>query len=289
VPADRDRGSALSYRREGPRPTMILNLSIRTGGEMATVLVVDKDPLQLGIVSFLLKQDRHDVLTTAEPETAFELVQRESVDLVIIEPEFSHHDGTRVCQHLRQLAPRVPMMVVSERCDDEQQVRALLAGADDFVAKPYAPRILMARVHAALRRTSAQGGHRAASGTLSVGEVSINMHLMQVQVNGRSVHFTPRELSLLHALMSNGNRVLSRDQLMRMAWGHDFLGGQKAVDVCVQRIRKKLAPHMRSNGYIEAVRGFGYKFAKPREAKATPMPRAALKPKLLPAPSSLAG
>ena len=255
---------------------------------MANVLVLDRDPMQLGILSFLLKQERHEVFTTAEPDTAFEYLQKEAVDLVIVEPAFPHQDGQRVCQNIRQLAPRVPLLVVSERCDEESHVRALLTGADDFLAKPYSPRVLMARVHVALRRTSSATGHRSASGTLSVGEIGLNMQLMQVLVNGRRIHLTPRELSLLHVLMSNGNRVLSREQLIRMAWGHDFQGGSKAVDVCIQRLRRKLEPHLRAEGYIQAVRGFGYKFVKPRPARAA-VTRLTPKPKLLPTPASLTG
>ncbi|TMF43279.1 MAG: winged helix-turn-helix transcriptional regulator [Chloroflexi bacterium] len=87
---------------------------------------------------------------------------------------------------------------------------------------------------------------------------------MHAIVNGEMVPLTPRELSLLHALMENANRVLSRDQLMRIAWGERFIGTPKAVDVYVQRLRRKIQPHLAAGFYIEAQRGFGYKFAIPR-------------------------
>ena len=91
---------------------------------------------------------------------------------------------------------------------------------------------------------------------------------MAALVNGVRVSLTPRELSLLHALMDNANRVLSRDQLMRLAWGENFVGGAKTVDVCILRLRKKVHPHLTGGFYIQALRGFGYKFELPRPQNA---------------------
>ncbi|TMF26180.1 MAG: winged helix-turn-helix transcriptional regulator, partial [Chloroflexi bacterium] len=97
-----------------------------------------------------------------------------------------------------------------------------------------------------------------------IGEIALNLQQMHAVVNGERVSLTPRELSLLHALMENANRVLSRDQLMRIAWGERFIGTPKAVDVYVQRLRRKVQPHLTAGFYIEALRGFGYKFQIPR-------------------------
>jgi len=104
----------------------------------------------------------------------------------------------------------------------------------------------------------------AAYGPDAIGEIALNLQQMHAVVNGERVSLTPRELSLLHALMENANRVLSRDQLMRIAWGERFIGTPKAVDVYVQRLRRKVQPHLTAGFYIEALRGFGYKFQIPR-------------------------
>jgi DNA-binding response OmpR family regulator len=226
-------------------------------------LVLDKDPLQLELTSVLLKRDSHKPITTAEPETALAALEDENVDLILFETALPRHDGYRLGQQMRQLKPHLPLIVVSDCRDDDYIVRSLLAFADDYMVKPYSPRELLARVHAQLRRAGATQVKRNADGSIVVGEMSLNLHQMQVRVGSTLVALTPRELSLLSALMMNPNRVLARSQLVRLAWGDDFDGCLKTVDVCVQRLRKKIQPHLFGEDYIEAVRGFGYKLQRP--------------------------
>lgn len=231
--------------------------------QMPSVLVIDKDPLQLELTALLLKRDNHQPLTTADPEEAIDLLGSESVDMVVLETSMHRHDGYRFGQQVRQLKPHMPILVVSERQDEEHVVRSLLAFADDYLVKPFSPRQLLARVHALLRRAALAHGPRSADGSLQIGEISLNLHLMQATVAGTRVALTPRELTLLAAFMSNPDRVLSRGQLIRLAWSDDFDGCLKTVDVCVQRLRKKMQGHLGGESYIEAVRGFGYKLARP--------------------------
>lgn len=235
---------------------------------MATILALDKDALQLELLSFLLKQEGHKVRATPEPETALDLVQSTMIDLVIIETVLPRQDGIRLCQQIRQLNPYVPVMILSERGDEEQIVRSLIVAADDFITKPYAPRQFLARVHALLRRSNLNRNGRWQDENLAVGEIMLNLQQMHAVVNGQRVSLAPRELSLLHALMENAGRVLSRDQLMRIAWGHDHVSTAKNVDVHIQRIKKKVGPHLTGGPYIETLRGFGYKFELPRPQRA---------------------
>jgi len=196
------------------------------------------------------------------------MLNEHDVDLMIVEPSMPRHDGYRLGQQIRQLKPHLPLIVVSEVRDDEYVVRSLLAFADDYMAKPFSPRELLARVHAQLRRAGATQVRRSQDGSVVVGDMSLNLHQMQVRIGSTLVALTPRELSLLSALMMNPNRVLARSQLVRLAWGDDFDGCLKTVDVCVQRLRKKIQPHLRED-YIEAVRGFGYKLQHPTGANRT--------------------
>jgi len=235
---------------------------------MATILALDKDALQLELLSFLLKQEGHKVRATPEPETALDLVQSTLIDLMIIETVMHKLDGMRICQQIRQLNPYVPVMILSERGDEEQIVRGLLLTADDFVTKPYPPRQLLARVHALLRRANLSRQGRWQEENLAIGEIVLNLQQMHAVVNGRRVTLAPRELSLLHALMENAGRVLSRDQLMRVAWGNDHVSSSKNVDVHILRIKRKIGPFLTGGPYIEALRGFGYKFEIPRPVKA---------------------
>jgi two-component system, OmpR family, alkaline phosphatase synthesis response regulator PhoP len=236
---------------------------VREGSAIATVLVLDKDPLQLELAAVLLKRDSHKAITTAEPETALDALRNQAVDLVVIDTSLPRHDGYRLGQQIRQMKPQVPVVVVSDCNDDDFIVRSLLAFADEYVIKPYSPRQLLARIYALLRRTGATHVNRNADGTIVIGNLSLNLHQMQVNVGATRVALTPREISLLSALMMNPNRVLARSQLVRLAWGDDFEGCQKTVDVCIQRLRKKIQPHLVGPDYIEAVRGFGYKLQRP--------------------------
>ena len=233
------------------------------GQTVATILAVDKDPLQLELLSFLLKQEGHKVHATPEPDQALDLLQTQLIDMVILEIALQRHDGMRVCQQMRQLNPFTPLMILSERHDEELIVRGLLTAADDYIVKPFAPRQLLARVHAHLRRANLTRNGRWSDENLSIGEISLNLQQAQALVNGHRVPLTQREFSLLYALMENAGRVLSRGQLTELAWDR-FAGTAKSVDVYVQRLRKKMAPYINGGDYIQALRGFGYKFELPR-------------------------
>ena len=230
---------------------------------MATILAVDKDTLQLEVLSHLLRQEGHKVHATADPETALDMLQSQLIDLVVVEPALPRHDSVRICQQMRQLNPYTPLLVLSERREEDQIVRTLLAAADDYVVKPFSPRYLLARVTVLLRRSNLNRGGRWVDENLSIGEIVLNLSQMQAIVNGHRVRLTPKELTLMHALMENAGRVLSRQQLMELAWGGQFVT-QKSVDVYVQRLRKSLRPYLDGRDYIQAHRGFGYKFEIPR-------------------------
>lgn len=230
---------------------------------IAAVLVLDKDPLDLELASVLLKRDNHKAITTNDPMKAVTILEDEDVDLVIVETNMPRHDGYRLGQQMRQLKPHAPIIVVTDSRENDDVVRSLMGFADDYISKPYAARELLARVHAQLRRAGQTHVKRNADGAVVVGELSLNVHQMQVTVSATPVALTPRELSLLSAMMMNPNRVLARSQLVRLAWGDDFDGCLKTVDVCVQRLRKKIQPHLSGGDYIEAVRGFGYRLQKP--------------------------
>ena len=231
---------------------------------MATILTLDKDVLQLEVLASLLKHEGHRVHPTGDPEAALAILQSSLVDLVIVEPATQRPDGIRLCQQIRQLNPYRPLMIVSERGDEEQIFKAMMVAADDYMVKPFSPRLFVAHVHALLRRAEQVRGQRWQDQNVAIGEISLSLQQMHAVVNGQRVPLTPRELSLLHALMENANRVLNRDQLMRIAWGDHFVGTPKAVDVYVQRLRRKIQPHLNAGFYIQSLRGFGYKFEIPR-------------------------
>ncbi|MBV9100415.1 MAG: response regulator transcription factor [Candidatus Dormibacteraeota bacterium] len=227
---------------------------------MATVLALDKDPLQLELLTVLLRRDGHRVLAAQDARTTMELLQQHSVDLVTVETA-GQQDGVRLCQRLRQLNPWTPLMIVSEDGAEDHVVRGLTSAADDYITKPYAPRELLARVRALLRRSTLNRGSASHEDSIAIGEVKLDQQHMAVVVNGTRVSLTPRELSLLRAFMENPDRVLTRDQLMELAWGDGFVATRKAVDVYVLRLRKKIRPYLSGDFYVRSLRGFGYVFS----------------------------
>jgi len=227
---------------------------------VATVLTLDKDPFHGQMLAFLLRRDDHLVLSVTDPDRAYELLGINEVDLILVEPSLPRYDGYGVCKEFSQLCPHIPMVIVSERTAEDQVVSGLLAGADDYITKPYSPSVLMARVRAVLRR--AQAGHRSSAdqGSLSAGPISLRAQHTQAVINGVAVDLTPRELRLLQVFVANARRVLSRGQLMSLAWESGFVGTPKTVDVTVQRLRRKLDRHLpEGNPCIRTVRGFGYR------------------------------
>jgi len=235
---------------------------------MATILAVDKDPLQLDLLSHLLQGQGHKVHATPEPEQALDLLQSQLIDLVILETVLPRHDGFRVCQQMRQLNPYTPLMILSERADEDQIVRGLTAAADAYVLKSVSPRQLLAQIAALLRRGNLTRSGRWGDDNLSIGEITLNLPQGLALVNGTRVSLTKAELSLLHALMENAGRVLSREQLMEMAWGDGYARLPKMVDVYIRQLRIKIQPHLKGGDYLQALRGFGYKFELPRPQSA---------------------
>src|SRR5436309_5441482 len=157
------------------RSTPVHSCPIKGKPDLATVLTIDRDALQQEVLGALLKHDGHRVHPTADAETALAILQSALVDLVIIEPATQRPDGLRLCQQIRQLNPYRPLMVVSERGDEEQIFRALMVAADDYMVKPISPRLFVGHVHALLRRAEQVRGQRWQDQNISIGEISLNL------------------------------------------------------------------------------------------------------------------
>lgn len=230
---------------------------------MATILALDKDALHLEMLTFLLNQDGHKVYATTNADMAFDILRSQTIDLVVVETALPRQDGHRICQQIRQQYRVLPLMIVSERDEEDQIVRGLMEAADDYVTKPFSPHEFLARVRALLRRSGHDGDGRQGD-NLAIDEINLDLRQRQAIVNGTRLHLTRREHSLLHALVVNHNRVLSRDQLIEQAWGDRIPATSKAVDVYILRLRKKMRSSLRPGFYIRSWRGFGYSFEIPK-------------------------
>jgi DNA-binding response OmpR family regulator/outer membrane biosynthesis protein TonB len=232
---------------------------LRPGDSWAVgeILVYSKDQLELTMFDYLLKQHGQVVRLVRNLEAAVDAVKSSVVDLAMVDGGRSRADGEAACRMLRRVEPDLPIILLSEISDDDATV-AGLEYADRYIVKPTSPRQLLANVDTMLRRLRASRSNGQHQDSLVVGAVTLSLAGCNVWINGRSITVTPREFSLLQALMENANRVLSREQLISIAWGENYAVVSKTVDVYVQRLRQKLDSH--GGPYIQSSRGFGYRF-----------------------------
>ncbi len=183
-------------------------------------------------------------------------------DLVVLDLMLPGLDGYAVCRRLREVS-RVPIIMLTARTTEDDRVRGLDLGADDYLAKPFSPRELMARIRAVLRRAEETApGRGAPPEVLRVADLVIDLGARTVERAGRSVRLTPTELDLLAALARHPNRVFTRDELIERALGPDFEGGDRTIDAHVKNLRRALEPDPRNPRYVETVFGVGYRLAQ---------------------------
>lgn len=223
------------------------------------VLVVDDDPPSLKMTAFLLAEEGYDVLTADNGLDALRLVEQESPDLAILDVMMPGLDGLQVTQRIRR-SMSLPIIILSAKGETVDRVQGLDVGADDYLAKPFEPAELLARVRSVLRRSDsfAYGepqGALAASG-LQIDPVTNIVTLP----DGAKTELTPIEFKLLHCLMRNPGRTLTHDQIISSVWGYDYDGYSNQIAVYVRRLRLKIEADPDDPKYVQTVRGLGYKF-----------------------------
>lgn len=178
-------------------------------------------------------------------------------DAIVLDIMVPGKDGLFILKQLRQAGQNVPVILLTARNELDDRLQGLNLGADDYIAKPFFVEELIARIHAVVRRTT---GER--QNLLSVGPLKLDRLTREVTCNQQVVELTTREFNLLEYLMRAPGRVLTRTQILEHVWGYDFNPNTNVVDVCIQRIRKKIDSSSEPS-WIESVRGVGYRFRKP--------------------------
>ncbi|HEV2343519.1 MAG TPA: response regulator transcription factor [Actinocrinis sp.] len=228
---------------------------------MPSLLLVEDDPSIRMAIELALTRQGHQVATAATGEEALELWQTQRPELVVLDVMLPGLDGFEVCRRIRR-TDQVPIILLTARSDDIDVVVGLESGADDYVVKPVQPRVLDARIRAVLRR---QGNGVADIGDTAVfGDLVIDRAAMTVTRGGVPISLTPTELKLLVELSRRPGQALSRQQLLRLVWDHDYLGDSRLVDACVQRLRAKVELVPSDPRLIRTVRGIGYRLDPPR-------------------------
>jgi len=224
------------------------------------ILVVDDEPAVSDLLAYNLRKAHYEVLVAPDGGEALRLARQAAPDLILLDLMIPEVDGLDVCRELRK-SSGVPIIMITARGEEIDRVVGLELGADDYVTKPFSVRELMARIKAVLRRTQSDDQERASVTMLrGPGDLQMDLDARTVRIGEVLLNLTRLEFDLLHHLLSNAGRVLTRERLLEQVWGYDFAGDTRAVDSAVKRLRAKLRAASADADGIEAVRGIGYRF-----------------------------
>ncbi|HEX3246548.1 MAG TPA: response regulator transcription factor [Chloroflexota bacterium] len=224
----------------------------------ARIIIVDDDTLLTDSLGFLLKQEGYDVTVAGTAAEALRLMGRWSPDLVLLDVGLPDLSGVEVCRRLRSDWPG-PIIMLTARRQDADKVIGLDSGADDYVTKPFVSTELLARVRAALRRAQQSGRGGSPLGTIDLVDLQIDRDARAVTVRDAPIYLSAREFDLLLLLAERPGHVVTRRFLIDTIWGPDFYGDERALDVYIHALRKKIEPDPERPQYLQTVRGVGYR------------------------------
>jgi len=218
------------------------------------VLLVDDEENIVQLARIYLERDGYSVISAGDGKSGLSLIESKQPALVVLDIMLPEMDGFDVCRKLRSEGNNIPVIMLTARDEDIDKIVGLELGADDYLTKPFNPRELIARVKAVLRRVDA--GADRGKGVIRLGDLTIDPARREVACQGELIELRTQEFEVLCVLARNKGLVLSREQLLNQAWGFDFFGQTRTVDVHVAQIRSKLS---RCKAHIETVTGVGYK------------------------------
>ncbi len=230
-----------------------------TTNDTSTVLVVDDEDSIVDALALGLRREGFRVHVAQDGTEALELFDSTQPDLVLLDVMLPKMSGIDVCRELRKRS-KVPIIMVSAKGSEIDTVVGLEVGADDYVTKPYRLRELVARMRAVLRRSPVDDAPGASAGEIVVGDVALDPERHEVSVRGELVQLPLKEFELLHVLLENAGRVVTRDSLIDQVWGLDYVGETKTLDVHIKRVRSKIEADPAAPERIVTIRGLGYKY-----------------------------
>jgi DNA-binding response OmpR family regulator len=220
------------------------------------ILVVDDEPKIVRLARDYLEKNAYWVITAGDGQTALSMARREKPDLIILDLMLPGLDGWEVCRALRR-ETEIPIIMLTARSEESDQIVGLELGADDYINKPFSPKALVARVRAVLRRS--QGRLRTPS-RLRAGNLEIDLDAHRVALDGEPLHLTPNEFKLLSILAAHPDQTLSREQLLDHLHGAAYNTFDRSVDSHIKNLRRKIETDPAKPRFIETVYGIGYRF-----------------------------
>ena len=217
------------------------------------ILVVDDESRMRKLVKDFLTKKNFQVLEAGDGEEAMDIFYKEKdIALLILDVMMPKMDGWQVCREIRQYS-KVPIIMLTAKSDEKDELQGFDLGVDEYITKPFSPKILVARVEAILRRSNVL----AADDTMEAGGIELNKAAHEVLIDGKSVELSYKEFELLAYFMSNQGVALSRERILNNVWNYDYFGDARTIDTHVKKLRNKLGA---KGEYIKTIWGMGYKF-----------------------------
>ena len=218
-----------------------------------TVLIVDDESRMRKLIKDFLMQKNYKILEAGDGEEALRIFQEneEKISVILLDVMMPKLDGWSVLRQIRQTS-KVPIIMLTARGEEQDELFGFELGVDEYISKPFSPKILVARVEALLKRTRAEE-----NGTKDYGGIIIDSKGRTVTVDGKQIEMSLREYELLKYLVDNKGIALSRDKILNNVWNYDYYGDSRTIDSPIKKIRHKLG---KKGKYIQTIRGIGYKF-----------------------------
>lgn len=221
--------------------------------ENGCILVVDDESRMRKLVKDFLGKKGYNVLEAGDGIEAMDLFyENKNINLIILDVMMPKMDGWQVCREVRQHSD-VPIIMLTARAEEHDELQGFELGVDEYISKPFSPKILVARVEAILRRSNGTG----AEAELIVGDIVLNKEAHIVKVDGKPLELSYKEFELLNYFMENQGIALSREKILNHVWNYDYFGDARTIDTHVKKLRSKLGD---KGSYIKTIWGMGYKF-----------------------------
>jgi len=221
---------------------------------MKKVLLVEDEARMRMIVKDYLENDGFEVVEAKDGMEAINRFREEEVDIILLDLMIPYLDGFAVCKEIRETSD-IPIIIITAKEEDEDKIKGFNLGADEYVTKPFSPKVLVARVHSLLKRV--EGSIGVKKEIIRIGIIEINKLSYEVKVNDEIIVLSPKEYELLTFLVRNKNKVMTREVILDNIWGYDYYGDLRTVDTHIKKLRNKLGD---GSNYIKTIIRAGYMF-----------------------------
>jgi DNA-binding response OmpR family regulator len=220
-----------------------------------TILVVDDEPRMRKLVKDFLVRKEYEVLEAGDGEEALDLFYKnKEIALIILDVMMPKMNGWEVVKEVRETSSKIPIIMLTAKGDETDELMGFELGVDEYIAKPFSPKILVARVEAILRRTNKLDEENA---VLELGGIVLDTTAHQVSIDGKQIDLSYKEFELLGYFMENAGIALSREKILDSVWNYDYFGDARTIDTHVKKLRNKMGE---KGDYIKTIWGMGYKF-----------------------------